>query len=441
MNTPKRKQKDSTANAEGQKEYSGPLFYPVGHAERCEIAAACVSDGKFRATPASLRKIIEEDPALRGIYYSAAAGEARSSFGLPIASESQRATTSPRQITDADTTAVQIFVSEVYGVTFGERMIHSVIQFVAGLRTRHEIREYLDRCVWDGTPRIDQALTTYASAEDSEHTRLASRVFFLSAAKRGLEPGCKVDTALILHGDQGAGKSSFVRDLFGADLSTDSPVSIGNKEAFATIAGFWCVELAELASLGNKEVEHIKAFLSSQRDTFRPAYGRNAVTRPRSCVFVGTTNEQHTLRDVTGSRRFFPVTVGKINNAAIVRDRDQLWAEACARLANCEQWWPKDHEVQIAALHAEGYTAFDEWTSQIGSWLSGLSPRTGLPALLGGSRRSQDGFTITDVLCDCLQIPQAAHDIRNQKRVATSLRVLGYDCRRRQDGSRVWSKR
>ncbi len=68
-------------------------------------------------------------------------------------------------------------------------------------------------------------------------------------------------------------------------------------------------------------------------DKARLAYGKLTTEQPRQCVFVGTTNDGHYLRDTTGNRRFWPVRVGQFDLAGLRRDRDQLWAEAATREA------------------------------------------------------------------------------------------------------------
>ena len=74
----------------------------------------------------------------------------------------------------------------------------------------------------------------------------------------------------------------------------------------------------------------MKAFFSRRDDRYRSAYGKVSQDHPRQCVFIGSSNNLEFV-DVTGNRRFWPFRVaGQIDVAAIVTDRDQLWAEAMA---------------------------------------------------------------------------------------------------------------
>ena len=46
-----------------------------------------------------------------------------------------------------------------------------VINDTARLNGFHPVRDYLDALQWDGMPRVDKWLITYAGAEDSKYTR------------------------------------------------------------------------------------------------------------------------------------------------------------------------------------------------------------------------------------------------------------------------------
>lgn len=48
-------------------------------------------------------------------------------------------------------------------------------------------------------------------------------------------------------------------------------------------------------------------------------------------MFAGTTNKKEYLRDPTGNRRYWPVWCVRCDFEGIIKDRDQLWAEAVFR--------------------------------------------------------------------------------------------------------------
>ncbi|MEH7960898.1 VapE domain-containing protein, partial [Staphylococcus pseudintermedius] len=114
---------------------------------------------------------------------------------------------------------------------------------------------------------------------------------------------------------------------------SDSLVSVTGKEAYEALQGVWIMEMAELAATRKAEVEAIKHFISKQIDRFRVAYGHYIEDFPRQCIFIGTTNKIDFLKDETGGRRFWPLTVNpdkvEENWSQLTKDDiNQIWAEA-----------------------------------------------------------------------------------------------------------------
>jgi predicted P-loop ATPase len=132
-----------------------------------------------------------------------------------------------------------------------------------------------------------------------------------------------VDTALILQGEQGAGKSSFFRKI-GGDWFSDTEMGL-DKDALLQMRSTWIYEWAELENVtGRHAMSRVKAFLTSNEDRFRPPFGRAMITVKRSGVIVGTTNREEFLHDPSGSRRFWVVPVGEIDLARLQHDRDHV---------------------------------------------------------------------------------------------------------------------
>lgn len=310
--------------------------------------------------------------------------------------------------------------------------IDSALQVLAEEAPKyHPIREYLQALSWDGVSRIAGLVHTLGMASPLEiHSRYLE-CFFISAVARIMDPGCKVDTALVLQGPQGARKSSFFEYLTpNREWFSDAMGGLENKDASMAVGHSWIIEWSELESVRRSNAGAVKAFLSRRVEHYRPPYGRELVDIPRSCVIVGTTNEDQFLQDTTGNRRYMVIPVGQSIDTDAINDlRDQLWAEAVVRYEYSEPWHLSQEESSQQADVNADLVAEDPWTALISRWL----PRS--------SSFSTAGYTVslTEVLRSCLEIPVERHSRASQMRVAQILRDLGW---RRiqvmQNGRRVW---
>ena len=353
---------------------------------------------------ANVVHILEHDPAYKGrLRYNE----------LHLAAE-WRGPRGWECITDAIEGRLTVGVEREYQLQ-ATSYIHRAILTVADANRHSPVRDYLEGLEWDGEARVDRALVDLFGADPSDPlVEQKARVFLLSAAKRGLEPGCKVDTMLILQGGQGLRKSTALRALFGAEWFRDSDIPLGHsQDKYQALSGVWGYEIAEMASFGNRDWNAIKAFVTAQVDRFRPSYARHQVTRPRSCVFAGTTNQQEFLRDSTGSRRFPVVEVlGQTQLQRIAELRDQLWAEAVYRIRAGEEWWfDRDTESAIQAQNVR-YMRSDSWADAIEDWLNG---------------RVQP-FSMKEVLGDAVGIDLDRQDARHATRARDILEAAG--CRK-----------
>lgn len=326
---------------------------------------------------------------------------------------------------DADEVAASLWLSRIYDIQASSVMVGEAMRLVAADHPSDPVAEYLGDLVWDEVPRLNGWLTRYLGVEACPIVERIGRCFAVSAVARALRPGCKVDTVLVLVGGQGKGKSQAIGILAGA-WHGDTPIDPDSKDAYQQLAGVWIYELAEIDSFSKKDQARIKALISSPVDRFRPAYGRNVVDAPRRTVFIGTTNRQDFLADPTGSRRFWPVTVGAIDLPALRQDRDQLWAEAVESYRAGERWWLDLDESAVLAEASEGYQGDDPWRARVVEYCA--------------TRKS---VAVVDVLFDALDRPAGTTSKLDEQRVAVILRDLGYDRKREmKSGHRitVWEK-
>ena len=318
------------------------------------------------------------------------------------------------------------------GILVPASIAGQAVETVARDRCFHPVREYLDGLVWDGVTRVDNWLSRYFGATDSDYTRAVGPRWLISAVARIHKPGCKADCALVLEGPQGIGKSSALRALAQPWFS-DRLSELGSKDAAIELRGVWIIEIAELDSMSRAESSTVKAFMSRSHDRFRPPYGRRAVDLSRQCVFAGSVNpEGGYLKDATGGRRFWPVACGAIDVDALEHDRDKIWAEALHRFRAGHPWWLQSRELETLAAdqQADRYQG-DAWEKPIRSYLENetrwLENDMGENRAYPRPRREPlDDVSVGEILEHALGIEKSRWGQMDQNRVVRCLTSMGF---------------
>lgn len=278
---------------------------------------------------------------------------------------------------DTDDACIRNYLSTVYQIK-GKGIIDDAITEVMNQNKFHPVREYLTALNWDGTERVDSLFIDFIGAEDTPYIRAVTRKWLCGAIARVMEPGIKFDTAIVLYGEQGLGKSVILERL-GGKWFNNTLQDIKTKDALEQIQGAWINELAELSPTYKNDNEIVKAFLSRTTDRFRVPYGRRTEEYPRQCVFAGSTNNLLFLKDRTGNRRFWPISGDKRrkvrNSWDLSKDEvDQIWAEAFMMWANGESLVLDEQLEQEAIKIQQSHTEGSELTGLIEEYLSVLLP-------------------------------------------------------------------
>lgn len=289
-------------------------------------------NGEMVASINNLVLILRHDPKLQGIAYNAHRGAIVLVDAVPWRKPGEWR---GPDWSDDDDGALRVYLEKVYKL-WAPSKLNDALTSVSHERAFHPVRDYLESLPeWDGLPRLEELLIDYLGAEDSAYTRSVTRKTFVAAVARVMRPGCKFDYMLVLVGRQGIGKSTLFTRLAGKWFNDSlSMGDMRDKTSAEKLQGYWLLEIGELAGFRKAEVESVKSFLSRQHDIYRPSYGRRTVEHPRQCVIVGSTNnDTGFLRDSTGNRRFWPVTVTGVSEDKAPWNMDdytvnQIWAEA-----------------------------------------------------------------------------------------------------------------
>lgn len=313
-----------------------------------------------------------------------------------------------REWTEIDDIVLSAKFQREYGIRrMSDEVINKAIRAHAAARVRNEPREWMDSLAWDKKPRIDRFFLDYMGVAETDYNVAIGRNFWLGMVARIYKPGCQLDNMIILKGPQGSYKSTSLR-IIGGPWYAEAQESVLTKDFYQTLQGKLIIEIGELDTFDRAEVNTIKRVVSAPTDRFRPPYGRKPDDFKRQCVFVGTTNEDQVLRDHTGGRRFWPIDCGTINVPAIKADREQLFAEAVARIKSGEEWHIVPEEATKAIQEANRQS--DEWEDILRDYLSHNTPP----------------YSLTEIAEGCFGIKPDKLDRMTQLRLGRCMRVLGY---------------
>ena len=241
-----------------------------------------------------------------------------------------------REWTNTDDSNLRSYVEKNYGIKSSDKIMDALAN-VCSKYTVNPIKAMLETCHdnWDGNKHVENLLPNMLGAEKSEYATAVMRLIMMGAVARVYHPGCKFDYMMVLVSDQGIGKSTFLRLLCINDAwFNDNFSTLDGDKAVEKLRGMWIVELAELqATKRTKDVETIKAFITSRVDTYRTPYARRTEQRPRMCILCGTSNPTDFLTDRTGNRRFLPITCG-LHPAKY----DMFADEAATRMEFAQAW-------------------------------------------------------------------------------------------------------
>lgn len=278
----------------------------------------------------NLKTIIRYDKTLSGLCYNELTDQMEVHAPTPW-------DRNPTQLEwgELDLINLRDYIADGYTLEYSKQDIEDYALYAADLRRFNPIKKYFESLPkWDGTRRFEKIFIDYFGADDNVYTRQVAKTFLFAGIKRIYNPGCKYDYIPVLVGSQGIGKSTFFHKLgkqWFSDSLTFADMADG-KKAGEKLSKFWIMEISELSGIRKQEIETVKSFITTQEDTYRAAYARSVKKRPRHCVFVGTTNDDNFLFDITGNRRFQPIYAHPENrkcDPTKISDEtvDQIWAE------------------------------------------------------------------------------------------------------------------
>lgn len=188
------------------------------------------------------------------------------------------------------------------------------------------------------------------------------RKTLIAAVARALQPGCRMDSLLVLQGAQGTGKSEWFRRMmpnpewFDDELSTQLSPRDQRRLQQTWFAG-WPEFYNLLMTADEYQLKHWLS-ITVDRTVTRPGGPVNEV--PRRCILVATTNVDKLLLTPAESRYIWVVPVQRpILLEVAEAERDHIWAAATHAYQTGESWHITEAEYErmcerTQVINAEG---------------------------------------------------------------------------------------
>ncbi|HIK27973.1 MAG: DUF3854 domain-containing protein [Oscillatoriaceae bacterium SKW80] len=332
---------------------------------------------------------------------------------------------------ELDPDTIRLKIATELDMDMGREDAIAVVKALAKGNTYHPVRNYLLGLEQENPKPdldvIENISSRYFGTKDPIYDIYMKRCL-VGAVMRALKPGEKFDTAVILHGGQGAGKSTFWKYLFGRDWFSDSLGDANEKDELMKLHSFWCMEWSEFETVyRKKDVASLKKFMAAEYDAYRMPYERTITNHRRPSILVGTTNNRDILQDPTGDRRFWvvPVEANKIPVDQVRQERDDIWAAALYLYRQGYKPYLSPEEEHLHDQANEPFRAIDPWE----------------PVIIEFLRPYQE--VTTGQVADHLGLETSRQDPRSSSRIAAILRKIGWEEFRGGHGKnrpRAWRK-
>lgn len=221
------------------------------------------------------------------------------------------------RLTDNKMFLIQAFMERKYDMALTQAKVADAINMAASQHMFSSVYDWIEEKQWDGNSRLWNIGSKVFGVDNPDINKaIGIWIVNLVGGAYGVDTG-KFQYTLDIIGNQGTGKTSFLKRL-GGIYYTDQFMSFTKKDDFEIMMKNLIVNDDEMQVTDFSKDKIFKKFVSTNEFSYRPAYGRNNVTKKRHFVIARTTNDSSYLTDIGGNRRIIPVILNdaKINTPA-----------------------------------------------------------------------------------------------------------------------------
>ena len=217
----------------------------------------------------------------------------------------------------------------------------------------HPVKEYFKQL-----PRLDpnvnqyiiQLTQTITMANPEKWYEYLTKWLMSVAANALKDSGCQNHTCLVLTGEQGKFKTTWLDHLCPRSLTSylfTGKIDPQGKDVLTMIAEYLFINIDDqLKALNKRDENELKNLITTPAVKYRRPYDVYIEEYPHLASFMASVNGNDFLTDPTGSRRFLPFEIVKIDMEAAEKiNMDNVFSEVMWLLDNGYRYWFNDEEI------------------------------------------------------------------------------------------------
>ncbi|KAA8368478.1 VapE domain-containing protein [Leuconostoc carnosum] len=230
------------------------------------------------------------------------------------------------RLTDSKMFLIQAFMERKYDMSITQAKLYDAVSMTASQNVFSSVFDWIESKTWDNKKRLwSIGKKVFGISDPSINKAIGIWIVNLIGGAYGVDTG-KFQYTLDIIGNQGTGKTSFLKRL-GDIYYTDQFMSFTKKDDFEIMMKNLIVNDDEMQVTEFSKDKIFKKFVSTSEFSYRPAYGRNNITKKRHFVIARTTNDSSYLTDIGGNRRIIPVILNQANIETPAYELPDSWYE------------------------------------------------------------------------------------------------------------------
>jgi predicted P-loop ATPase len=171
---------------------------------------------------------------------------------------------------------------------------------------------------------------------------------------------CANHTMLVLTGEQGKFKTTWLESLVPNELKKynyTGKLNLENKDTLTLISEYFLINIDDqLKQLHKRDENELKNLITINSIKYRRPYDKMINEHPHLASFCASVNGNEFLNDTTGSRRFLPFEIEKIDiDKTKSIDINNVWKQCIYLFKNEFRYWFNADEIDILNKRNEDF--------------------------------------------------------------------------------------